>query len=399
MRPAMKVVHVITRLIVGGAQENTLLTVEEQHRTWKDDVTLITGPPIGPEGSLLERARAGGFPVVVVDELRRNIDPRKDWKSFGVLKRLFRELRPDIVHTHSSKAGIIGRAAARAAGVPVVHTIHGAAFHFGQPKLAYELYRRAEKWAARRTDHFISVADDMTAEYVAAGIATPDRFTTVYSGFDVEPFLNPARTPAEVRAEWRIPEQGLVIGKIGRLFPLKGHEFVIAAAPEIIRRCPNAYFVLVGDGVLRAEYERRIAEAGIADHFRFTGLVRPEQIPDLLPGMDILVHTSQWEGLARVLPQALIAGRPVVSFDVGGAREVVIPGQTGCLIPRDDVPALVAATCGLAQSPAERARLGSEGRRRFTDQFRYQTMTRRIREVYSAVLAARNAGARRASVS
>src|SRR5436190_14295604 len=224
----MKVVHVITRLIVGGAQENTLLTVEEQHRTWRDDVTLITGPPLGPEGSLLERAQAGGFPVIVVDELRRNIDPWRDWRSYVRLKRLFRELKPQIVHTHSSKAGIIGRGAAHALGIPVVHSIHGAAFHFGQSKLAYETYRRAERGAGRRTGHFISVADDMTREYVEAGVASPERFTTVYSGFDVEPFLNPSRTPDGVATAWRIPEGGVVIGKIGRLFPLKGHEFVIA---------------------------------------------------------------------------------------------------------------------------------------------------------------------------
>ncbi len=391
----MKVVHVITRLIVGGAQENTLLTVEEQHRAWQDDVTLITGPPLGPEGSLLERAQAGGFPVIVVDELRRNIDPGRDWRSYKRLKRLFRELTPDIVHTHSSKAGIIGRAAAHSVGIPVVHTIHGAAFHYGQSKLAYEVYRRAEKWAARRTSHFISVADDMTTEYVAAEIATPDRFTTVYSGFDVQPFLSPSRTPPEVRKEWRIPEGGVVIGKIGRLFPLKGHEFVIAAAPEIVRRCPNAYFVLVGDGILRAEYERRIADAGIADRFRFTGLVRPDEIPGLLPGMDLLVHTSQWEGLARVLPQALVAGRPVVSFDVGGAREVVIQGQTGSLVPRDDTAGLIEAVCNLVGAPELRARMGAEGRRRFTEQFRYQTMTRRIREVYARVLSKVPASGRR----
>ncbi|HVJ84526.1 MAG TPA: glycosyltransferase family 4 protein [Caulifigura sp.] len=383
----MKVVHVITRLIVGGAQENTLLTVEEQHKTWGDDVTLVTGPPLGPEGSLLERARAGGFPVVVLDDLRRNIDPRRDWASYRALKRLFRDLRPDIVHTHSSKAGILGRAAAHAVGVPVVHTIHGAAFHYGQSKLAYELYRRAEKWAARRTDHFISVADDMTAEYVAAGVATPERFTTVYSGFDVEPLLNPKRTRDEVRSAWNIPAGAVVIGKIGRLFPLKGHEFIIAAAPEIIRRCPKAYFILVGDGILRGEYEQRIAAAGIADRFRFTGLVRPEEIPDLLPGMDLLAHTSQWEGLARVLPQALIAGLPVVSFDVGGAREVVIPGQTGMLVPRNDTPALIEAISQLAGDPELRTAMGAEGCLRLMDQFRYQTMTRRIREVYAQVLA------------
>ncbi len=382
----MKVVHVITRLIVGGAQENTLLTVEEQHHAWHDEVTLVTGPPLGPEGSLLERAQSGGFPVLVLDELRRNIDPWRDWRSYRSLKKLLRSLNPQIVHTHSSKAGILGREAAFAVGIPAVHTIHGAAFHYGQSKIAYELYRRAEQWSARHTAHFITVADDMTAEYVAAGVATPERFTTVYSGFDVEPFLHPRRTAAAIRAEWNIPEGGVVIGKIGRLFPLKGHEFIIAAAPEIVRRCPNAYFVLVGDGILRDEYEQRIAAAGLTDRFRFTGLVQPDQIPDLLPGMDLLAHTSQWEGLARVLPQALIAGKPVVSFDVGGAREVVLPGQTGYLVPRDDTRGLVTAICELAENADLRERFGREGRSRLTDQFRFQTMTRRIREVYGRVL-------------
>jgi glycosyltransferase involved in cell wall biosynthesis len=267
-----------------------------------------------------------------------------------------------------------------------VHTIHGAAFHFGQRKLAYEAYRAAEKWAAKRTAHFISVADDMTQEYVRAGVATADRFTTVYSGFDVEPFLHPSRPVADIRRDWRIPEGNLVVGKIGRLFPLKGHECVIAAAPEIVRRCPNVTFVLVGDGILRAEYERRVAEVGLSDHFRFIGLVQPEQIPDLLQAMDILVHTSQWEGLARVLPQALISGKPVVSFDVGGAREVVIPGETGWLAPRNNISGVVDGVVRLVGDAAMREAMGQEGRRRFTDQFRYQTMTRRIREVYAQVL-------------
>jgi glycosyltransferase involved in cell wall biosynthesis len=382
----MKVAHVITRLIIGGAQENTLLTVEEQHRAYGDDVTLITGPALGPEGSLLERARLGGFRLIVLDELRRSIHPWRDWRAYHTLKRVLRELRPEIAHTHSSKAGILGRAAAASLRIPVVHTIHGAAFHYGQNRIAYASYRNAERWAARRTDHFISVADAMTDEYVRAGIAPRDHFTTIYSGFEVEPFLSPPRPPADVRREWGFGNEHVVVGKIGRLFHLKGQEFLIAAASGIVRQNPKVRFVLVGDGVLRETFDRQIAEAGLTQHFHFTGLVPPERIPELIHGMDIVAHASQWEGLARVLPQALIAGKPVVSFDVGGAREVVVPGETGFLVELNDSEGLAQSIVQLASDPKRRHRMGAEGRTRFTERFRYQYMTARIREVYARVL-------------
>lgn len=382
----MNVAHVITRLIVGGAQENTLLTVEDQHRDYGDRVTLITGPPLGPEGSLLERAQAGGFDVRVVPSLRRSIHP---WRDFAALRDLVRELRavrPELVHTHSSKAGILGRMAAARLRLPAVHTIHGAAFHFGQHPAAYRAYVAAERWAARHTAHFISVSDDMTREYVAAKVAAPQQFTTIYSGFNVEPFLRPPHSAAQVRAELGIAPERVVIAKVSRLFPLKGHEFLVAAAPQIVAACPQTLFLLIGDGILRPQLERQIRDKGLTNHFLLIGLVPPDRIPELLPAVDIVVHTSQWEGLARVLPQALIAGKPVMSYDVGGAREVVIPGETGCLLPRDAVEPLADAVIELARNPALRQQLGATGRARFTDQFRHQTMTRRIREVYQQVL-------------
>ncbi len=382
----MRVVHVITRMIVGGAQENTLHTLEDQFHIHGDNVCLITGPPLGPEGSLMDRAYASGFPIYELAEMRRSINPWWDWKTYGSLKRLLRELRPDILHTHSSKAGIIGRAAARAVGVPCVHTVHGASFHYGQHPAIFRTYVQAERWAARRTAHFISVADAMTTDYVEQRIDTADRFTTVHSGFEVNPFLTPRRSPAEVRDELGLQPEHLVIGKIARLFHLKGHEFLLQAAPAIVAAHPEARFLLVGDGVLRQQFEREIKSLGLSDHFVFTGLVPPSQIPELVLAMDIVAHTSQWEGLARVLPQGLIAGKPVVTYDVGGAREVVIPGETGYLLPRDSVDELTAAICELAEDAGLRERLGAAGRERFTDQFRHETMTRRIREVYGRVL-------------
>jgi glycosyltransferase involved in cell wall biosynthesis len=264
--------------------------------------------------------------------------------------------------------------------------VHGASFHYGQSPLAYRAYIAAEKWAAKCTAHFISVADAMTDEYVAAGIAPREKFTTIYSGFDVEPFLHPPRPREEVRRELGLRDDQIVVGKVGRLFHLKGQEFVIAAAKEVVAAHPNVRFLFVGDGILREQYERQILDLGLSDYFVFTGLVPPDRIPELLHAMDIVVHTSQWEGLARVLPQALIAGKPVVAYDVGGAREVVIPGETGFLLERDAVRELVEAVGTLAADAGMRQRFGQAGRARLTEQFRHETMTRTVREVYESVV-------------
>jgi glycosyltransferase involved in cell wall biosynthesis len=382
----MHVVHYITRLIVGGAQENTLSTVEDQHHLFGDKVTLITGPGLGPEGSLEERARKGGLDLRIIDASRRAIHPWRDWQTYRQLLQLLREIKPDLLHTHSSKAGIIGRHAAKKLRLPCVHTIHGAAFHVGQSNLAYGLYRWLERRAARATDRFISVCDAMTDQYVRAGIAPRDKFVTVYSGFDVDPFLQPSRPPEQIRADLGLSPHDVVIGKVARLFPLKGHDYLLRAAKPVLERCPNVRFLLVGDGILRPQFEAELKAQGIHDRFVFTGLVPPDRVPELIHAMDIVVHTSVWEGLARVLPQGLIAGKPVVSYDIDGAREVVIPGQTGYLIPAQAVDELVSALCELAVDPALRQKLGQTGRDRFTDQFRHQTMTRRIRDVYQDVL-------------
>jgi glycosyltransferase involved in cell wall biosynthesis len=299
---------------------------------------------------------------------------------------MLRDINPDLLHTHSSKAGIIGRAVASRLKLPCVHTIHGASFHYGQSALAFNLYKFLERWAGPRTDKFISVCDAMTAQYVNAHVAAPDKFVTIYSGFDVEPFLTPPRPPEVVRAELGLRPEHIVIGKVARLFPLKGHEYLVRAAKTVIDRCPQVRFLLVGDGILRPQIEAELSAMGIRDHFAFAGLVPPGQVAELIHAMNIVVHTSVWEGLARVLPQGLIAGKPVVSFDIDGAREVVIPGQTGFLIPPNDIERLSEALCELVAAPSLRHQMGDNGRRQFTDRFRHETMTRQIREVYASVL-------------
>lgn len=383
----MKTVHIITRLILGGAQENTLLTVEDQHRDWRDPVTLITGPGLGPEGSLIHRAEEQGIDLRVIPEFRRNIHPWRDWISYRRLISLLREIRPQIVHTHSSKAGILGRAAAYKLRIPCVHTIHGPSFYAGQSRPVYHAYRCLETWAARRCDRLISVCDAMTDQYVAAGVAPRDKFVTVYSGMEVDQFLHPPRSRIDVRRELGFSDEHIVVGKVARLFHLKGHDDVITAAERAVAHNPRLRFLFVGDGLLRSALEQQIAQAGLSSHFVFTGLVPPDRVPELIHAMDIVVHTSLREGLARVLPQGLIAGKPVISYDVDGAREVVIPEQTGYLLPPRDIEGLVNAILILAADPAQRARYGEAGRNLCESKFRHQFMTERLREIYTQVIA------------
>jgi glycosyltransferase involved in cell wall biosynthesis len=386
----MRIAHIITRLIIGGAQENTVLCCEDLIRRHGDEVLLITGPSLGPEGSLLDRARVGGVPVEIIPSLRRAIHPWRDLTSYLAIKRALQRFRPDVVHTHSAKGGMLGRPAAWRLGAPaVVHTVHGAPFHPYQGRGARLFFQFCERWASKRCHVIVSVADAMTDLLVSAGVAPREKFVTVYSGMEIEPFLQSGEQRERVRRELGYRPEHVVIGKIARLFKLKGHDDVIRAARSVIDTAPNVRFLFVGDGIFRERLQRQIAEAGLSEYFQFTGLVQPTRIPELISAMDIVVHASLREGLARVLPQALISGKPVVSYDVDGAREVVISGETGFLIPPRDVGQMAEKLSLLAGDPAMRDCLGQEGRRRFAEVFRHEYMTDRLRELYQGVLNAR----------
>lgn len=379
----LKVIHVITRLILGGAQENTLFTVEGLARMPEFEVKLISGPAIGPEGDLVRRALRNGVDLEIMPELRRELHPYYDPAAFLKLCDIYRRERPDIVHTHSSKAGILGRAAARATGVPcVIHTIHGLPFHPYQSKLANAVYIMSEMIAARWSHGIISVADAMTEKAVAAGVAPPGKFVTIYSGMEVDPFLADDGARERVRSRFHVAPDDIVIGKIARLFELKGHEYILDAAPEILEKFPNVKLMFVGDGILRESLQKHAERLGIADRVIFTGLVDPGEIPAMIKAMDMVVHSSLREGLARVLPQSLLSAKPVVTFDIDGAREVVIEGETGFLVEPGSIDGLADAIIrALSDMPRAKA-MAEEGRRRFADQFRTETMVREIAEYY-----------------
>lgn len=406
----MKIVHVITRMILGGAQENTLLTCEGQHERGHE-VTLITGPALGPEGQLMDRARSGGYQVIELDCLRREISPWRDARGYIKLKELLRRLQSDVVHTHSAKGGILGRWAAQAVrgemskacckvmenvrqvqgaahgGMRIVHSVHGWSFHRYQGVVRNKLYIALERAAAKYTDAFICVADAMTQQALAAGIGRAQQYTRVFSGMDTELYLRErsADEKAAVRAELDLPGNAIVIATVARLAELKGHDAIIAAAHELARRHDNVYWLFVGDGHLRGQVERQVEAAGVKDRIRLTGLVSPERVADLLHASDLLVHCSLREGLARALPQAMLCGKPVVCYDLDGAPEVVFEGQTGYLVQPGDMDGLVAAQEKLITDDDLRRRLGRAGKEFCAKEFPWQLMVERIERVYASL--------------
>jgi glycosyltransferase involved in cell wall biosynthesis len=378
----MRVTHIITRLIVGGAQENTVASVLGLREKPSLQVDLISGPTAGTEGSLEDAFHPYPDTLHLAPHLVRPVSPFTDIRAFGELTALLRRLKPDIVHTHSSKAGILGRLAAHRAGVPIIiHTIHGPSFGSFQGRLTNLLFTAAERFAARVTTHFVTVAHAMTEQFLRARIGRPEQFTRVFSGFPLTPFLQ-SRNDLSLRQQHGLQPDDFVVGKIARLFELKGHDVLIEAAPALINRHPNIRFLLVGGGPWRDQLEAKVRARNLTRHFVFTGLVPPGEIAKYAGIMDCLVHLSAREGLARALPQALAAGRPVVAYDCDGAREICLDHETGFLIPSGDRARLIESLGTLANDPALREKLGRRGQKIVQERFPVERMVDDLYDLY-----------------
>jgi glycosyltransferase involved in cell wall biosynthesis len=385
----LKIIHVITRLVVGGAQENTVATVFGLRQKNGVEVQLISGPTTGPEGSLESEFKNSREILTIVPELVRPIHPFKDFLALRKLEKIFREQKPSIVHTHSGKAGILGRIAAKRAGVRIImHTIHGPSFGSFQNGLSNFIFKIAEKKAASVTDHFIVVADAMKEQYLAAGIGKPEQYTKIFSGFPLEPFLA-AKNDLELRKKLGVAPDDFVIGKIARLFKLKGHDDLFAIAPELVRQNPKIKFLLVGDGEWRSRFENLAKSLGLEKHFVFTGLVPPNEVPKYVGIMDALVHLSLREGLPRALPQSLAAAKPVVAYDCDGAREVCLDGKTGFLIQPGDLKNLTGKIIQLANDSALSEKLGRAGSDFVRENFAVEKMVDGIYHLYLNLAAER----------
>ncbi len=393
----MRILHISTRLILGGSQENTVLSCEGQ-ATKGHDVHLAFGPIFGPEGSMLERVNAFSTPdgqkITTHDlpHMVRELSPIKDWFAGRECRKLIRKIQPDIVHTHSSKAGIIGRAAAWKEGGKqgkraVIHTIHGLPFHPYEKWWRNKIYIASERFAAKRCHHIATVCNAMAIQAIKAGVSNDTSlFSTIYSGMEVDAFLNPTTTPAEMRSKLNINKEDFVIGTIARLAELKGHDDLLDALADSLHDNPNWKLLWVGDGWWKDRLMQKISDLGLKGRIITTGLVPPTEIPDLLQAMDILIHPSYREGLPRTVPQALLTATPTIVYNVDGAPEVCIEGETGVLVKPGNLDQLRNAVHWMNDNPQKRIAMGQRGRELCKERFATEKMVNDLLTLYKTIL-------------
>jgi glycosyltransferase involved in cell wall biosynthesis len=382
----IRILHIITRMIVGGAQENTLISVEGLGAINDYEVTLLTGPSLGPEGSLLEQ-QPTGFKLQTCVFLRRNINIFNDLLALFSIYRFIKKGNYDIVHTHSSKAGILGRIAAHWAKVPViVHTVHGLPFFKQQNSFLNKLYIKCEKYAADFTSRIICVSPSLADDAVKAGIAPKNKFETVYSGIVLESYKRDPKIKNSVKQRLMIDKNTIVIGKVARLFHLKGHEFLLEAAYEINKNLPDFKILLIGDGILRQALEKKVRQLDLMDKIIFLGLVRPEAIPYYLQAVDILAHVSLHEGLPRAIVQGFALGIPAVCFDIDGAKDIVNNNVNGILVPPKDTSQLARALTKLMQDKEMAKKMGENGCQIVKESFDANTMVNSLDFIYKSLL-------------
>jgi len=385
----IKVAHIITRMIIGGAQENTLFTVQGLQLNKDYEVSLLTGPSNGPEGALLNEIDHDHIRIINLPFLTRNLNPFFDFFAFTHIFFHLLINRYDIVHTHSAKAGILGRLAAKICGVTlIIHTIHGLPFNQYQKPFLNNFYIFLERISAGWTDKIITVCDDMIRQCQEAHIAEKSKFQTIYSGLDIPTFLPDRKERVkQLRDELAIPLQAFVVGKIGRLFYLKGHEYLLEAVKKVIVEEPQVYFLLVGGGVLEGKLKEKAEMLGITKQIVFTGLVSTQEIPVYLRVMDMVVHVSLREGLPRVIPQAFLSERPVVAFDVDGARDIITDRENGFLVEPKHVDLLADRILKLVRSKKLRLDFSNAGKAFAMKNFSKEKMVAEIEKVYQSKMA------------
>ena len=380
----MKVLHIITRLDRGGSADNTLLSCIGQRRRGHE-VVLAAGPGLTEESPLRPRAESEGVELVRIPSLVRAVDPLKDWGALRACRRLIREGRFDLVHTHTSKAGILGRLAARlVGGCRVVHTPHGHVFYgyFGPWKT--RLFVWAERLMARWTDAIVTLTDREAEEHLALGVGRPSQFVTIFSGIPLPPAKARGGADPARRQALGLPPEGMLVGSVGRLDPVKGHGLLIRAFARLRDRHPGARLILIGDGEEREAYQALARELEIAERVRFLGW--RGDVDDLLGELDLFVFPSRNEGMGRAAVEAMAAGLAVVATRTGGLTEVVRDGETGLLVPPGDADALSAAMDRLLARPEERRAMGEAGRN-LAQAYSAERMCEKIEGLYQRLLA------------
>lgn len=382
----IRVLRIIARLNVGGPALHTVL-LNERLPAERYESRLVTGVPDAAEGDYVELHGLAPERIVRVPALGRELSGSRDLKALAELVRLMRRVRPHVVHTHTAKAGTLGRIAAIVARVPVrVHTFHGHVFdgYFSPAKT--RAFLAIERALARRTQRILTVSDHVRDELLALGIGRPGNTTVVPLGLDLDPFARADAHRGELRRELGVAADTPLVGIVARLVPIKAHEVFLAAAARIAERVPACRFVVVGDGERRAELEDLAARSGLAERVRFLGW--RADLARIHADLDVAVLTSRNEGSPVALIEAMAAGLPVVSTSVGGVPDLVSEGVHGHLVAMDDAAALADATIGLLADPARRRALGSAGRTRVLARHGADRLVNDVDRVYREELAA-----------
>jgi glycosyltransferase involved in cell wall biosynthesis len=381
----IRVLHPITRLIVGGAQENTMFTAALLNKE-RYKAEILSGPQTGSEGSLIDEVRANGVPLTIMPDLLRQVSPWRDFRALTGMARFIRKADYSIVHTHSSKAGILGRLAARIAGVPIiVHTVHGWSFHDYMPSAMCAFYKLLERWMASFTDAIIVVTGRDIQKGQQAHIGKDEQYHLIRSAIPLEDF-DPARTKCQAtRQELGIPMEAVVVGNVGRFSEQKNPLDWVRVAGIIGRSDPRLHFLLVGDGPLRPQVETQLQEEGIRDRTIVTGLRR--DVSNLMSAMDIFMLSSLWEGLPRVIPQAMAMGLPVVANQADGTDDAIHDGENGYLCSPGEIEMMAERCQDLICDPLKRLEMGKRGRAYAKKEFDLRRMIDQIEALYEQLLA------------
>ncbi len=384
------VFHVITQLDQGGSARSTYLTLMGHARD-RFRVSLVYGRSAErSEGDTAKLAAdlhelcQAGVALFEVPWLVRDISLLHDALAMISLWRILHRERPDIVHTHTSKAGAVGRVAAWLAGIPVViHTPHGHIFYGYYGRVMSGIIRLVERALARVTDRIVTLTDRGAQEHMQYRIADLDKFVTIPSGIVLSVFRTIRANPAVKRKELGLPADGPVIGTVGRLVQIKGHEWLLKAAPRVLAEFPHATFVFLGEGPLLSQLEKLADGLGISGRVLFLGA--RQDVPECLATFDLFAFPSLNEGMGRALIEAMAARLPVVATAVGGIPDIVVNGESGVLVPPKDALALADAVCGILRDPGKRRAYGEAAQRRVDERFDVEAMVRKIERLYDEV--------------
>jgi len=376
------VLHPITRLTLGGSSENTIASCVALNGAGYD--CLLATSFRESDAASLADARRRGCRVIDIPALGREVAPLADLTALAQLVRLIRHERPAVVHTHTSKAGFVGRLAAVIARVPaVIHQPHGHIFYgyYGPRRTA--VFTALERRAARWTDRIITLTDRGAAEHLAHGIGRAEQYVTVPSGVPTAELRAAAPARGEARARLGLDADAFVIVGLGRLVPIKGFDLLVRALAIVVSQVASARVLLVGEGAERAHLETIAASLGVAGCLRLTG--ETADVTPYLAAADVVAVPSRNEGMGRVIVEAMALGRPVVATAVGGIPDVVTDGECGRLVEPEDVDALAAALIDLGRDPALRRKLGGAAVQR-AEAFSTAVARQKLVTVYAALM-------------